>query len=280
MTSPRLTVALLMLLPIAPRPAFAWRSLLPSFSSSPFSKEDAHVKAANAAYAAGKYDDALRGYEDALREHPNAPELQFDRGNALFKMGREAEAREAYLSALGGKDSTLKSQDYFNMGNSLWSLDKTEDAAEAYQRALTIDPNFEEARHNLELLLAPPPDAGQPDGGGHDGGSDGGGDGGQSQSHGDGGQSDGGQGQDGGSKQPQPADAGSSDGGQNQDQRDGGGEPPPQPRGDAGASPKPEPLDKLKSEQLLDALRQREKNLQMWKFRQKQQKTQQAEKDW
>ncbi len=267
----RLAAALASLLPITP--AFSFNFF------SPFSQEDQRVKTANQEYSAGKYDEALRGYEEALRDHPNAPELQFDRGNALFKLGRQAEAREAYLSALAAKDSSLKAQDYYNMGNSLWELDKNDEAAEAYQRALMLEPNFEEARHNLELLLAPPPDGGQPDGGGQDGGAgDGGGDGGQ-KSQGDGGQGgdqskDGGPqssaGEDGGEQpKPQPE----SDAGQNQPQpqnqgaRDGGGE-------------KPQPLDKLQADQLLDALRQREKNLQMWKFRQKPQHPKEAEKDW
>ena len=266
----RLAAALATLLPIAPRPAFSVNFL------APFTKEDPRVKTANQDYAAGKYDEALRGYEDSLRDHPNAPELQFDRGNALFKLGRQAEAREAYLSALAAKDSSLKAQDYYNMGNALWELDKNDEAAEAYQRALMLEPNFAEARHNLELLLAPPPDGGQPDGGGQDGGgSDGGGDGGQ-KDKGDGGQGndskDGGQqssaGQDGGEKPKpqQPEDAGQSQKPE-QGARDGGG-------------PKPQPLDKLQADQLLDALRQREKNLQMWKFRVKQQHPKEAEKDW
>jgi tetratricopeptide (TPR) repeat protein len=270
----RLAAALATLLPMAPRPALSFNFL------APFTKEDSRVKTANQAYAAGKYDEALRGYEDALRDHPNAPELQFDRGNALFKLGRQAESREAYLSALAAKDSSLKAQDYYNMGNALWELDKNDEAAEAYQRALMLEPNFEEARHNLELLLAPPPDGGQPDGGGQDGGgSDGGGDGGgKDKSQGDGGQSndspDGGQqssaGEDGGEKpKPQePQDAGPSQPQKpEQGARDGGGQ-------------KPQPLDKLQADQLLDALRQREKNLQMWKFRVKQQHPKEAEKDW
>jgi len=272
MTLPvRLAVSLAALLSIAPRPAISlW---------SPFSREDPRVKTANQAYAAGKYDEALRGYEDALREHPNAPELQFDRGNALFKLGRQAEAREAYLSALGARDSSLKAQDYYNMGNALWEMDKNDEAAEAYRRALMIDPNFEEARHNLELLLAPPPDAGQPDGGGQDGGgSDGGGDGGQDKSKSsDGGQGD--QNQDAGQNQPSSEDGGEQpkpqeqgDAGQNQPQ-------PPQGARDAGGE-KPQPLDKLQADQLLDALRQREKNLQMWKFRVRQSHAKEAEKDW
>ena len=145
---------------------------------------------------------------------------------------------------------------------------------------MTLEPNFEEARHNLELLLAPPPDGGSPDGGGQDGGgSDGGGDGGQPDKGGDGGQGD--QSQDGG----QQSSAG----------EDGGEKPKPQPEGDAGQNQprkkadqgtkdgggeKAQPLDKLQADQLLDALRQREKNLQMWKFRMKPQHPKEAEKDW
>jgi len=269
----RLAAALATLLPIAPRPAFSFNFF------APFSREDPRVKAANQEYSAGHYDEALRGYEEALRDHPNAPELQFDRGNALFKLGRQAEAREAYLSALGARDSSLKAQDYYNMGNALWALDRNDEAAQAYQRALMLDPNFQEARHNLELLLAPPPDGGQPDGGGQDGGSgDGGGDGGQAKSQGDGGQGN------------QSGDAGSS----SSAGEDGGEQPKPEQRGDAGESQpptaqrqgpdaggaKPQPLDKLQADQLLDALRQREKNLQMWRFRQKPQHPKEAEKDW
>ena len=259
-----LLVALCALLPLSP---------VPGFSFSLFSKEDPRVKAANRAYGAGKYEDALRGYEDALRDHPSAPELQFDRGNALFKMGRQAEAREAYLSALAAKDSELKAQDYYNMGNALWGLDKNDEAAQAYQRALLIDPNLEEARHNLELLLAPPPDGGQGDGGR----ADAGGDGGQS----DAGQGDGGRQQDGGSPNPQRGDAGAPDAGNGRGEDGGQREPKePKPNPDGGSGQKPQELDKLQAEQLLNALREREKNLQLWKFRMKQQRPKESEKDW
>jgi tetratricopeptide (TPR) repeat protein len=273
----RLAAALATLLPIAPRPAFSFNFF------SPFSQEDQRVKAANQDYSAGRYNDALKGYEDALRDHPNAPELQFDRGNALFKLDRQAEAREAYLSALAAKDSSLKAQDYYNMGNALWELDRKDEAAQAYQRALMLEPSLTEARHNLELLLAPPPDGGQPDGGGQDGGgSDGGGDGGQSKSQGDGGQGD--QSRDGGQPNSAGEDGGESPKPEPHDEGDAGQSQPPKPDkttpDGGGAKPQPQPLDKLQADQLLDALRQREKNLQMWKFRMKPQHPKEAEKDW
>jgi tetratricopeptide (TPR) repeat protein len=250
----------------------------PAEAFNPFKRDDPRVAAGNQLFAQGKYDEALRAYEDAQRELGSSAELAYDRGNALFKLGRNAEAREAYLSALSAPDTKLKAQDYYNMGNALWELEKKDEAAQSYERSLLLDPGLEEARHNLALLLAPPPDAGQPDGGQGDGGADGGASDGGSKGEGkDGGGSDAGS----------PPDGGKQDGGQQNQKPDGGqqdgGEqqpPPPQPQQQPDAGAKPQPLDKLEAEQLLDALRQREKNLQLWKFRQKQQRSKDAEKDW
>jgi len=262
-----------------------------------FQRPDPGVAAANEHYQKGEYDQALRGYEDAAREHPNTPELDFDRGNALFKLERRDEARAAYLSALAAPDGHFKAQDYYNLGNALWDLDRKDAAADAYQRALMLDPTLEDARHNLELLLAPPPpqDGGPPDGGNGDGGTGDGGksqgaDGGQKgsdggQEHADGGQNsgDGGQSGDGGAEQ-KPKDSpkeskGAQDGGHGG--QDGGAQqPPPEQQKQQPQNAQTEPLDQQKSEQLLDALRQREKSLQLWKFRNKPQRTKSAEKDW
>jgi tetratricopeptide (TPR) repeat protein len=271
---------------------------LPARATNPFEREDPSVAAANQAYAKGEFDKALRGYEDALIRMPDDPRLAYDRGNALYKLGRRDEARQAYLTALGSGETSLKAQDYFNLGNALWDLEKKDEAAQAYQRALLLDPSFDDARHNLELLLQPPPpqDGGTPDAGKNDGGqADGGGqqpsspDGGSGDGGpGDGGQ-DGGQGKGGGQDQQQQ-DAGEGDAGeqpQPQDQ-DGGAQPKPregQDAGSAGNEHNPQeanaaPLDQQQAQQLLDALRQREKNFQLWKFRIKKQHAKDVEKDW
>ena len=264
-------------------------------SQSLLEREDPHVTAANQAYAKGKYDEALRGYEDAEREGAQGPQLAFDRGNALYKLGRRDEARQAYLTALGAPDGSLKVQDYFNLGNALWDLDRKDEAAQAFERALILDPGFDDARHNLELLLEPPPpqDGGPPDGGQGDGGSS---DGGSPKGPPDGGNGDGGGG-DGGTQSPKAgADGGATDAGQGDggsqspkpDERDGGQKPNPlaqRPDGGAGnehnqKEAKAAPLDEQQAEQLLDALRQREKNLQLWKFRLKHQRAKDVDKDW
>lgn len=128
------------------------------------------------------------------------------------------------------------------------------------------------------------PDGGEGDGGATDGGADAGSDAGQPQQadggQGDGGSGDGGQGdQDkqgdaGQSEQPQPGDGGS-DGGL-EDQPDAGqqaGEPDRLP--DGGVD-----VNKKDAEKLLDSLKSTEKNLQLWRFKQKGQKSDPHGKDW
>ncbi len=214
-----------------------------------------HPKVAEgtAAYQRGDYEAALKAYEEAERELPGRPELQYNLGDAYMKLNRTDDARRAYSAALQSAPDSLKARDYYNLGNALAGLNQNDDAALAYRQALKVDPKFEPARHNLEVLLRgkqqkPPskpspgdggtPDAGQDggsadsgskdspdagsDGGGMDGGSDGGGEdagsdgGGADAGSGDGG-SDGGQGDGGGQRDGGQGDGGGDAGGQQGD---------------------------------------------------------------
>jgi len=283
-----------------------------------FEKNHPQVERGKEAYDAGQYDEALRAFDEAKKEMPNNAAVEFNRGNALAKLGRLEEARDAFHRVGQMDQGDLRASDLYNLGNVWAQLGNTQEAIASYRRALTLDPKDAQARHNLEVLLRrlPPPkqqgqdggtdggqDAGKPDAGGadagrpdagpdggqdggvdggQDGGSDGGMDGGSDGGQGDGGQGDGGT--DGGQDKKDRGDAGGSP--DDQERRDGG-------QGDQGVDAgteepdeadvdggTPLELNKKDAERLLDSMKQNEKNLQLWRFQQKKKQRKPNEKDW
>ncbi|MGO8969679.1 MAG: tetratricopeptide repeat protein [Myxococcaceae bacterium] len=260
------------------------------------------------AYDEGRYDDALRDFEAAQKQLPGNAALEYDRGNALYRLHRMDEARAAYQRAAEMKPGQLSEPDLYNLGNALAELGRTQEAISVYRRALLLEPGDEAARHNLEVLLRrlPPPkssgdggtpdagqDAGSPDAGRPDGGQ---GDAGT----GDAGTGDGGTGGDGGAGDAGAGRGGhgASDAGRAQEQRgaeagesgnegtDGGlgaheadSAPQLDALRDAGLGEAGQ-LDRRDTERLLDAMRQSEKNLQLWRFQQKKPPRKPNEKDW
>ena len=262
----------------------------------PLQRNHPAVEEGMKAYEEGKYAQALQHFEAAKKELPSSAAVEFNRGNALYKLGRKDEAREAYRHVAETERSDLREKDYYNLGNSWADLGNANEAVSAYRKALTLDPQDDDARHNLEVVLrklpppkskpdgGPPPDAGPPDGG--DGGSppDGGSDGG----------SDGGDGGSDAGKAGGPAQPGGQDGGadagrgqqanpRGEPQQDGGadaGNEQSEEGGlDAGSMEQQGPLTKEEAERMLDSMRQNEKNLQLWRFQQRRPRKP-NEKDW
>src|SRR6185295_7082244 len=52
----------------------------------PFEKNHPRVEEGMQAYEAGRFDDALTAFESARRELPDNAVVEFDRGNALYKL--------------------------------------------------------------------------------------------------------------------------------------------------------------------------------------------------
>ena len=71
-------------------------------------------------YESGDYEEALRLYRDALLERPESPELRFNIGDALFKLGDYDGALSEYQAALAGEDPSLRSDTFYNLGNVLF----------------------------------------------------------------------------------------------------------------------------------------------------------------
>lgn len=76
------------------------------------------VKAGNAAYQAGQYDEALKAYDEAAVEAPESPQIYFNKGTAYYQKQDYAKAKAAWeKAALTSKDTILEAKAYFNLGN-------------------------------------------------------------------------------------------------------------------------------------------------------------------
>ena len=121
---------------------------------------------ANRLYSKGKYEEALKLYDDALAIDPSDAKLMMNRGSALYRLGEFGEAERAYLDALSremGKGT--RADAYYNLGNALYrqgerlelegnaasARGKYSQALENYINTLKLRPNDRDAKWNLQL---------------------------------------------------------------------------------------------------------------------------------
>lgn len=107
----------------------------------------------NAAYAAKTYLEAMAYYARAANQDTASGIPDFNNGAVLFRQGQYAEAEKAYLNALPRMAGRDRAEVSYNLGNTAWRNNATDLAKHYYQQALVQSPDFQPAKHNLELLL-------------------------------------------------------------------------------------------------------------------------------
>jgi Ca-activated chloride channel homolog len=120
------------------------------------------VNGGNDLYRDQKFSDAEVNYRKALEKEKGLVQGHFNLGDALTKQGKFDEAVKEYENALAkaeGKDT--KAYASYNIGNSLMKQQKYQDAVRSYIDALKLDPKDDDAKYNLsyalEKLKVPPP---------------------------------------------------------------------------------------------------------------------------
>ncbi len=103
-------------------------------------------------YKEGDYLGALAKFREALEENPSAP-LYYDVGNSLYRLEKFDEAARHYMDSITEADSSLEMRARYNAGNTLFRSGKIEGAIDQYVEALKLNPNDEDAKHNLEIAL-------------------------------------------------------------------------------------------------------------------------------
>jgi Ca-activated chloride channel family protein len=111
-------------------------------------------------YAAGKYADAQRAYEELLKKHPESDRLAFNHGAAAYKNRDFRSALESFGKALATKDQELRAQAEYNLGNTLFQqalggkkgpdIKTLESALGHFDQARQIASNKENPQYNYD----------------------------------------------------------------------------------------------------------------------------------
>jgi tetratricopeptide (TPR) repeat protein len=109
--------------------------------------------AANRLYDERRYEEALEGYLGLLSERPDLPQVPYNAGNALHRLGDYTRAVQETRRALPAPQRGLNAAAYYSLGNHFFAMGELEEAFQAYKSALLVDPGDGDAKYNLELTL-------------------------------------------------------------------------------------------------------------------------------
>ena len=101
--------------------------------------------------AAGRLEEAISRYEEALRLQPDFPEAHTNLGIALAQQGASREAKRHYVNALRLDPTFVKA--HINFGNLLIREGNTTEALAHYRMAVALDPRSAEGRNDLGVAL-------------------------------------------------------------------------------------------------------------------------------
>ena len=104
-------------------------------------------------YLSGDYPAALEVYKLAQESSSDSGEPFYNSGNARYRMGEYEGSVEDFDASLRHAEGELRSRGFFNRGNALFQQQQYRQAVEAYEEVLRMDPDDQEAKHNLELAL-------------------------------------------------------------------------------------------------------------------------------
>jgi tetratricopeptide (TPR) repeat protein/2-polyprenyl-3-methyl-5-hydroxy-6-metoxy-1,4-benzoquinol methylase len=102
-------------------------------------------------HQAGRLDEAVACYHQALLLKPDLAAAHNNLGNALCEQGKFEKAELSYRRALTLQPNLASAHN--NLGTVLWERGKLDDAAACYRDALSLESDYFEAHNNLGTVL-------------------------------------------------------------------------------------------------------------------------------
>jgi Ca-activated chloride channel family protein len=114
-------------------------------------------------YNDGKYEDALKDYDQLLERKKDDPRLQFNAGDAAYQSRQLDAASNDFSAALASPDLQLQQRAYYNLGNTLYRLGEQlpdagkkqaawENAIKNYESALKLNQQDADAKFNQAFV--------------------------------------------------------------------------------------------------------------------------------
>jgi len=111
------------------------------------------VEEGNQLYAEGDYEEALERYQEAQVNAPYSMVVRFNLADALLKLERVDESLSELSRVVASGDSVIGSMASYNTAKTLTDAGEIETGIQGYVSSLRLNPDDEDAKHNLELLL-------------------------------------------------------------------------------------------------------------------------------
>jgi Ca-activated chloride channel family protein len=98
----------------------------------------------------GKYEEALKKYQEALVLEPDNVRIHYNLGRVLHRLNRQPEAEAEFQLGLLSKDRQLRARSLYNIGNCRFRQNALDAAIAAYAQTLLLNPHDLQAKQNLE----------------------------------------------------------------------------------------------------------------------------------
>lgn len=105
----------------------------------------------NSNYKKKDYPKAYEYYKKAEEISPDDARIKYNTGNAFYRLNDYESAAASFEEA--AKDKKIKAKSFYNAGNAYFKNQKYENAAKSYKKAILLNPEDENFKHNLQLAL-------------------------------------------------------------------------------------------------------------------------------